>query len=152
MKRRAFLNTLLAGAQCAALMAAGLLRPQTVLAEWPAAAFTAQSVETALRALTGGAPIAESDAVVLKMADAVEDGRTVPLEIISRLSGTQTIAVLSEPNPFPAMARFTLTPAVAPHLHTRIKVGGSGLVIALVEAEGRFYRTAHRITAPEGAC
>lgn len=152
MNRRVFLQGMLAGAEWAVLATAGLLRPRIVLAEWPATAFTARSVTDALRALTAGAPVTTSADILIRMADEAEDGRTVPLEVISKLTGTHTIALLSEKNPFPALALFTLTPAVTPHLHTRIKVGESGRVIALIEAEGRFYQTFHPIKVAPGAC
>lgn len=152
MVRRIFLQAVLTGAAYATLAGAGLLKPQTVLARWPSDVFHAQTLDAALYALTGGAVITASDGVVLKMAEQAQDGRTVPLEVISRLPDTRSIALLSEQNPFPALSRFELTAAVAPALSTRIKVGGSGRIIALVEAGGRYYSTTHRIEVSTGGC
>lgn len=152
MKRRTLLKAAVAGAQCALLIGAGLLRPQQVLAAWPVAAFNAESLDAALFALSGGLPITDSDAVILNVAAQADDGRTVPLEVISQVPGTRSIALLSEKNPFPALARFDLTPAVAPQLSTRIKMGGSGKVVVLVEADGRYYSTSRQVEVAAGGC
>lgn len=152
MKRRTLLRATIAGAECVLLISAGLLKPQQVLAAWPAWAFNAESLDAALAALTGGIPITDSHAVILNMPAQADDGRTVPLEVVSHVRGTRSIALLSEKNPFPALARFDLTPAVAAKLNTRIKMGGSGKVVVLVEADGRYYSTSRQVEVAAGGC
>lgn len=152
MQRRTFLGATLAAAECALLAGAGLLKPQRALAAWPAAAFNAETLDAALRALSGGAPISDSDAIVLQAPEQAADGRTVPVDVISNIPGTRSIALLSEKNPFPALSRFELTPAVSPSLSARIKMGGTGKVVALVEADGRYYSTSRRVEVAVGGC
>lgn len=152
MQRRVFLQAVLTAIGYAALVGAGLLKPRAVLARWPSTAFHAQTLDAAMRALTGGAAVTASDAVVIKMAEQAQDGRTVPLEVISELPDTRSIALFSEKNPFPALSRFELTAAVVPALSTRIKVGGSGRIIALVEAGGHYYSATHQIQVSAGGC
>ncbi len=152
MHRRTLLRASLIAAEFALLAGAGLLKPRQVLAAWPAPAFNAENLDAALKALSGGAPITDSDALVLSAPEQAADGRTVPVEVISNIPGTRSIALLSEKNPFPALSRFDLTPAVTATLAVRIKMGGSGKVVALVEADGRYYSASRRVEVAVGGC
>ncbi|MEN8167517.1 MAG: thiosulfate oxidation carrier protein SoxY [Pseudomonadota bacterium] len=152
MQRRIFLKTSLAAAEYTLLLNAGLLTPRMVLADWPADAFHAGSLDEAMLALAGGQPVVESDDIELDVPSIVEDGRSVPVSVRSHYEGTDTISLFSEKNPNPAVGTFALDPALEPRLDTRIKMGGSGFVIALVGAKGKFYRTSKRARVTSGGC
>ena len=153
MKRRRFV---LSGS-CAAVMASlglptGLLIPGRVVAQWPADAFFAQKLDEAMTVLTGGSAVAPSSGIEILAKAIAEDGSTVPVAIRSHLANTRTIAVLSEKNPNPAVARYRIGPGLEPYVSTRIKMGGTGDVIALVETDEGFFSARKRIQVTAGGC
>ncbi len=133
-------------------LAAGMLRPVKVLADWPADGFNATSLEEAISLMTGGSPTTPSTAVEIEANEIAENGASVPVGVRSRLNGTRSIVILSEKNPNPAIAHFTLTPKVKPSVDTRIKMGATGDVVALVQADGGFYTARKRIQVTAGGC
>ena len=152
MKRRIFLETTLVAVNLPLALALGLLRPGRALAGWPADAFSATALDEALGKLVGDSPLTPSEAIEIKARDIVEDGSSVPVTIRSGLPGTRSIALLSEKNPNPAVARFTISPRVEAQVSTRIKMGGTGDLVAVAEAEGRYYVARRRVKVTVGGC
>ena len=152
MNRRLFLKSATAATQLTVALALGLLRPVRVLAEWPADGFHATTLGDAITGMTGGAPTTPSAAVEIEANNIAENGASVPVGVRSRLAGTRSIVILSENNPNPAVARFTLNPRMEPSVNTRIKMGATGDVVALVQADGGFYTARKRIQVTAGGC
>ena len=99
-------------------------------------AFGAGSLTEAFRLL--GADPTPSDEVSLNVPDFVENGATVPVEVSTQLPGVQEIFILSEANPFPLVARFSVPEGTDAFVSVRIKVASSCNIHALVHSEGRF--------------
>ena len=136
----------------ALLVAAGVLRPGESLAQdWNAAAFSMKSVAEAMRAIGAQAPAA-SEAVQIKAPDIAENGAVVPIAIESRLPGTQWISLLIEKNPQPLAASFEIPAGTDPAVATRVKMGQSSDVYALVKADGKFYVAKKEIKITLGGC
>ena len=136
----------------AALAAAGVLRPGEALAQdLNKAAFDMKSIPDALRALGAGSPAA-SDAILIKAPEIAENGAVVPIAIESRLAGTESIAVLIDRNPQPLAASFGIPAGTEASVSTRVKMGQSSDVYALVKAEGKFYMTKKEIKITLGGC
>jgi sulfur-oxidizing protein SoxY len=152
MKRRIFLQASLATSQLALAISSGLLIPMRVLAAWPSVAFNATDLDQAIHALLGGAPVEPSDAIHIEAQNIAEDGRTVPVGVRSEIPDTVAISILSEKNPYPAVASFNLSPQVDPYISTRIKMGGSGHVVAVVSTKERHYYAKKRIQVTAGGC
>jgi sulfur-oxidizing protein SoxY len=152
MQRRLFLKASLTAAEIAIVAALGLLTPRNVIGKWRADVFNASNPADALRRLTGGLPVKKTDAISLEVPAIVEDGRSVQIKVRSTLAGVDAITLLSEKNPNPVVGAFQLEPEVMPVIDTRIKMGGSGYVIALVRADGRFYSTQRRAKVTAGGC
>lgn len=96
MKRRTFLKGALASSAIAAT--AGLM-PRLVFAEGAKAApagFDAKTYEDALKAVSGGAEVADSAAIAIKVPDIAENGAVVPIQIESTLPKIESIAILVE--------------------------------------------------------
>jgi len=147
MRRRLFLKASLTAAQCSLLLSGGWLAPRAVIGQWRADAFHATDLETAI-----GQPVSESERIELELPAIVEDGRSVQVSVRSRLAGTDSINLLSEKNPNPALSSFAVGDGLEPNIDTRIKMGGSGFVIALVHAGGRYYSTRQRAKVTAGGC
>jgi sulfur-oxidizing protein SoxY len=136
----------------AALVAAGVLRPGEALAQdWNQAAFDMKSIPDALRALGAGSPAA-SDAILIKAPEIAENGAVVPVAIESRLPGTESIALLIDKNPQPLAASFAIPAGTEASVSTRVKMGQSSDVYALVKADGKFYMTKKEIKITLGGC
>jgi sulfur-oxidizing protein SoxY len=134
-----------------ASLAAGLA-PRSLLAVWQTDAFHAEAMADAQRLLFGERQIDDSSRILIEAPEIAENGRNVPVEVRTDLAGLESITVLSDSNPFPLLARARFTPAVAPRLALRFKLGGSGDLIAIAEAGGRLYRAVRAVKVTAGGC
>ena len=76
----------------------------------------------------------------------------VPIAVESRLAGTESIALLIEKNPQPLAASFGIPAGTEASVSTRVKMGQSSDVYALVKADGRFYVAKKEIKITLGGC
>ncbi len=133
------------------LAAAGLITPEVAQAAWDKAAFDAKTMDDALKALGAGKP-ADSKDVQINAPDIAENGAVVPVAVKSTLPGTEFIAILIEKNPSMLAASFTLPEGTAADVSTRVKMGQTSNVFALVKAGGSFYMTTKEIKVTLGGC
>jgi sulfur-oxidizing protein SoxY len=146
------LRTLAFGGAYVAAFAAGWLRPLELLAaEWNKAAFDAKVLAEALKNI-GATSATDSDQILLKAPEIAENGAIVPVEITSRIPGTQTIYVIADKNPQPLVAIFDIAPGLEPFISTRIKMGESSKVRVLVKAGGKFYVATQEVKVTIGGC
>jgi len=136
------------------LAAAGWLRPETVLAAdaWNAAAFDTKSMDDTMKALGGGTPVPSTGIAFVQTPDIAENGAVVPIGIASTIPNTQSIAILIEKNPNTLTAVFDIPPGTDPSISTRVKMGQSSNVYALVKADGKYYYAAKEIKVTLGGC
>jgi len=135
-------------------VAAGLLRPEqawAAQAEWNKQAFDGKSVEDVIKAL-GGQEAAESDQITLVAPDIAENGAVVPVGATSKLPKTEQISILIPKNPNALAARFDLPEGTEPEIATRVKMGETSDVYALVKADGKFYMAHKEIKVTLGGC
>jgi sulfur-oxidizing protein SoxY len=143
---------LLKGSTVMALaLAAGLLRPGSARADWNKAAFDTKSLNDAVKALGGGSAT-ESKDITITSPDIAENGAVVPFTISSKLPKTETMAVLVEKNPNILAANFAIPEGTEPWVNTRVKMGQTSNVIALVKADGKYYYTAKEVKVTIGGC
>jgi len=137
----------------AMLIAAGIVRPGDALAQqqWNQAAFNGKTLREALQALGAQSPVA-SDGVVIKVPEIAENGAVVPVAVESRIAGTQSITVLIEKNPLPLAASFEIPAGTEPNVSTRVKMGESSDVYALVKADGKFFFAKKEVKITIGGC
>ena len=133
-------------------VAAGLLKPGEAQAAWNKAAFDVKGgPEGVAKALGGAAPIESAD-VVLNAPDIAENGAVVPVGATSKLAKTEQIAILVEKNPNALAALFMMTPVSEPTVATRVKMGQSSDVFALVKADGKYYFAKKEVKVTLGGC
>jgi sulfur-oxidizing protein SoxY len=150
--RRIVLKTGGGAGVLALLCAAGIIRPGAVLAQaGPAGAFAMKTVPDAMRALGAQSP-ASSTAIQIKAPEIAENGAVVPIAIESKLPGTESITLLIEKNPNPLAASFNIPAGTEPNVSTRVKIGESSDVYALVKADGKFYMAKKEIKITLGGC
>ena len=130
--------------------AAGLFRPGSAWA-WNKAAFETKSLNDAVKAL-GGASAAESKDITITSPDIAENGAVVPFTIASKVPKTESIAILVEKNPNIVAAKFDIPDGTEPWVNTRVKMGQTSNVIALVKADGKFYYASKEVKVTLGGC
>lgn len=153
MKRRIFLKQTLATGAAVIAANAGLLTPTTVLADWNKAAFGAKNTDDALSAVFGSAATANSDDIQLKAPAIAENGAVTPVTVdASGMSGVESIAILASKNPVPLVCTYTFSDAAVGYVSTRIKMGETMNVIAVVKAGGKLYKAEQEVKVTIGGC
>jgi sulfur-oxidizing protein SoxY len=130
---------------------AGLLKPGMALADWNKAAFDARDMNGALSGI-GGAGAAASGDISVKAPDIAENGAVVPVEITSYIAGTDSIAIIGEKNAMPLIADFKLMNGAQGFVSTRIKMGATSNVTAIVKAGGKVYKASKEVKVTIGGC
>jgi sulfur-oxidizing protein SoxY len=150
--RRTILKLAGSVAAVASVGAAGLLRSGgTWAATWNKAAFEAKAIAETLKSLGATNP-AESRDIVITAPDIAENGAVVPIAVTSKIPGTQQISIVAEKNPFPLAATFDVTNGGEGYVSTRIKMGQTSDVWALVKADGKFYAAKKEVKITVGGC
>jgi len=135
------------------LAAAGWLAPGEASAEaWNKVAFDAKTMDETMKALSAGAPAQSKDITFFSTPDIAENGAVVPVGITSAIPKTESIAILVEKNPNMLAAVFDIPAGTEPSLSTRVKMGQTSNVYALVKADGRYYVAAKEIKVTLGGC
>lgn len=151
MNRRNVLKTGSGAALMGVLAAAGIIRPGLALADWNKAAFDAKSMADTLKALGAGTPT-DSKEVQVTGPDIAENGAVVPVGVSSTLPNVSMVAILIEKNPNALAASFTLPAGTEANVQTRVKMGQTSNVYALVKADGKFYMATKEIKVTLGGC
>jgi sulfur-oxidizing protein SoxY len=151
-KRRSLLKSGGAGAAWAALAAAGWILPGAARAQsWNKDAFESHALGDARKAL--GAETAQNgDVAFVQTPEIAENGAVVPIGVVSRVPGTDAIAILIEKNPNPLAAVFDIPSGTDPSITTRVKMAQTSNVYALVRADGKYYVAAKEIKVTLGGC
>jgi sulfur-oxidizing protein SoxY len=152
MKRRALLKGSLAAGTVGVAVSAGLLTPQAVMAAWPKTAFEAKSLEDALQGAMGSGSHAESGDIKIKAPDIAENGAVVPVTVKSSIPDAESVAILVATNNTPLAATFALGAGAVADVSTRIKMGKTGDVIAVVKAGGKLHSAKKSVKVTIGGC
>jgi sulfur-oxidizing protein SoxY len=131
----------------------GVLRPGAARAAdaWNKQAFAVKTLDDVVKAL-GGTGATESKDIRLDAPDIAENGAVVPLSVESKIPKTTTISLLILKNPNALSADFTIPDGTDPYVSTRVKMGETSSVIALVSAGGRYYYTSKEVKVTLGGC
>jgi len=115
-------------------------------------AFAATEADIAIKDLLGGkAPVA-SDDIVLKVPDIAENGAVVPVTVSTGIADVRRISIVINENPNPLSASFKLLPGAVADISTRIKMGQSSDVQAIVETDTAAYVTSKNVKVTIGGC
>jgi sulfur-oxidizing protein SoxY len=152
MKRRIFLKRSLAASAVGVAAGAGLLAPQQILAAWNKDAFENKDLNGSLKSLVGSSDLEASSAIDVKAPDIAENGAVVPVTVSTTIEGVESIAVIASNNPVPLLANFVLGKGAAGFVSTRIKMGKTGDVIAVVKANGKLYSAKKEVKVTIGGC
>jgi sulfur-oxidizing protein SoxY len=152
IKRRSLLKGTLAAGAVGAAVSAGLITPSRVLAAWPKSAFEAKTVDEALNGVYQSAQLTGSDAITIKAPDIAENGAVVPITVSTTLADVDSISIVVEKNAAPLAATFQLAPGTEAYASTRIKMGKTSSVIAVVKAGGKLHSAGKEVKVTIGGC
>ena len=133
------------------LAAAGIIKPGIALADRNKGAFEAKNMADTLKALGATTP-ADSKDVQLTAPDIAENGAVVPIGVASTLPNVTMVAIMVEKNPTTLAASFTLPAGTEPNIQTRVKMGQTSNVFAVVKSDGKFFMTSKEIKVTAGGC
>lgn len=134
----------------ATLVSMGIITQSQAHAALERSAFEGKSLADALKAV-GGTP-ASSDQVSVVAPDIAENGAVVPIGAASKLPNTTDIFLIVEKNPMPLAAAFTIPAGTTAEVSTRLKMGQSSNVIAVVKADGKLYSATKETKVTLGGC
>ena len=135
-----------------ALIGASVLMPKIAFAAWSKDAFQAKEQTAAMNALFSSAALEESAEVTLKAPDIAENGAVVPVTVTSTLSGVESMSIFIEGNPSPLAAEFIIPAGTKADVSTRVRMGKTTKVTAVVKANGKLYSAAKEVKVTIGGC
>lgn len=150
--RRLILKGSMAAGTLGVAAGAGLLVPTQVLAAWPKEAFGQKTLDDALSTLLGSGEMTESADVNIKAPEIAENGAVVPVTVTAGMGDVESITIAAPNNPAPLVASFDFGPGAHGYASTRIKMGKSGDVIAVVKAGGKLYSAKKSVKVTIGGC
>jgi len=135
-----------------ALAAAGLLAPRQLLAAYPTDAFTATTYDGAMTARYGAGSPSDDGGIKITAPEIAENGAVVPVEIETTLADVESVSIFVKNNPRPLAASFILGKGAASNVATRIKMGKTSDVIAVVKSGGKLMSAKQEIKVTIGGC
>ncbi|MGI9317308.1 MAG: thiosulfate oxidation carrier protein SoxY [bacterium] len=152
MKRREFNKSLVALTGLGAGVSLGAL-PLSVFAAWPQDAFDADTADAVTQALYGSSGAEASDAITFKAPDIAENGAVVPISLKADIDNTDSVAIMVANNPSPLTVTFEMMNPGKADVGTRIKMGKTSQLVALVRADGKLYTaTSSEVKVTIGGC
>lgn len=127
------------------------LMPVLVRAAVSREAFAAMTLSEAFVALGGLVP-QDSTLINLSAPDVAENGAVVPVTVETSLTGIEQISILADKNPTMLVASFEIPAGTEGFVTTRIKMAQTSSVVALVKADGRFYKVSKEVKVTQGGC
>jgi sulfur-oxidizing protein SoxY len=137
-----------------ALATIGALSQEEALAQqaaWNKAAFETKSLNDTIKAL-GGAGVTQSADIAINAPDIAENGAVVPVGVASKIPNTQAVYILVEKNPNSLAAGFRIPAGTEPNVTTRIKMGQTSNVHAVIKAGDKFFIATKEVKVTLGGC
>lgn len=151
-KRRSFIKSSAAAGAFGVAVSAGLITPRAVLAAWPKAAFEAKELDAALQSAFGTSSMTESADISLKAPEIAENGAVVPVTVTSTIPNAESISILISENPTPMTASFKLGSNTEGFVSTRVKMGKTSDVVAVVKSGDKLYSSKLLVKVTIGGC
>lgn len=134
----------------ATLVSLGIVTQSQAQAAVDRASFQVKTLDDALKAI-GGTAVA-SDKITVVSPDIAENGAVVPVGATSSLPNTTEIYLIVEKNPTPLSCAFMIPAGTAADVQTRLKMGQSTNVVAVVRADGKLFSATKETKVTLGGC
>jgi sulfur-oxidizing protein SoxY len=94
----------------------------------------------------------KSDKIKIKAPDIAENGAVVPVSVTTSIDGVSSISLFADKNALPLTANFELGPGTEGYVSTRIKMGKTANVIAVVKAGDKLFSSSKEVKVTIGGC
>jgi len=135
-----------------ALLALAVLPKTLMAAAWPQKTFSSTATSEALKALLGTDVTTPTDRIDMKVPEIAENGAVVPVTIKTSLENVESISIVVKNNPRPMAATFEIPPGTIPKISSRIKMGETSDVMAVIKTSNGIYSTASEVKVTIGGC
>lgn len=154
MNRREALKTSGSTMVLALAASAGLVNSTSAAAAeaWNKAAFEVKSLNEVVKAMGGTAATESKDISFVNAPDIAENGAVVPVGATSKIPKTESISILVEKNPNALSASFMIPEGTEPTISTRVKMGQTSNIYALVKADGKYFYAVKEVKVTLGGC
>lgn len=150
--RRVFLKVTVRAGALAVAAASGLLAGRDAWAAvWNKEGFESKALADTMKAL-GATNAADSKDIVITAPDIAENGAVVPIAVTSKIPNTESISIVAEKNPFPLAASFAIASGADAYVSTRVKMGQTSDVWAVVKADGKYFASKKEVKITVGGC
>jgi sulfur-oxidizing protein SoxY len=145
-------RTALKAASVLGLFVAAGYRPVFAQAGWNEKAFSVKGVDNVVKAMGGASAAPTRDVSWGSTPEIAENGAVVPVSVTSNIPKTESIAILVEKNPNALAASFDIPAGTDANVSTRVKIGESSNVFALIKADGKYFVAQREIKVTLGGC
>jgi len=115
-------------------------------------AWTAKTVDDAIKALYGDIKPEESDKITLKTPKVASNGGAIPVTVKSDIDA-KSVAMFQDANPESTVIVWTVPDVGIVDYSTKIKMKSSGKVTVVVEGkDGKFYKKTNSLEVALGGC
>lgn len=127
--------------------------PRAVFAAaWPKKAFDSTAAGQAMIDLLGTDQTTVSDQITLQVPEIAENGAVVPVTISTTLENVESISIVVTKNPRPLAATFEMSPGTLADISSRIKMGETSDVMAVVKTDAGVFSTSKQVKVTIGGC
>jgi sulfur-oxidizing protein SoxY len=135
-----------------AMLALASLPRSLLAAAWPKSAFSQSTADGALTTILGTDATTPSDRIDLKIPAIAENGAVVPVSVNTSLENVESISIVVLNNPRPLAASFEIPSGTLPKITTRIKMGQTSDVMAVVKTSNGVYSASGEVKVTIGGC
>lgn len=118
----------------------------------PDAAFAATNLDAAIKAIYGDQRLQADPRVTITIANFVDNGSIVPIEVAVAAPKVRAVAILAADNPVPLLSRYEFGAGTEAFIATRIKLARSTRVVAIAETEIGLLLAEHQVGVGKGGC
>ncbi|MFN4326164.1 MAG: thiosulfate oxidation carrier protein SoxY [Azonexus sp.] len=151
--RRRLLKGGVSAATIGPWLGSGLLVPGALLAaEWQKPAFTARTINDALKAY-GSATAAESRDIAISAPEIAENGAKVEVEVRSNIPNTRSLAIFADKNPMPLCSAIEFSGPALPYVREQLKLSETTRIRVVAKTgDGKSHVAFREIKVTLGGC
>lgn len=132
---------------------ATLIIPLNLTAAGNRAPFKLSEMGSVVKQITGNAKVSKTDKIVISIPEIAEVGSEVGVRVnAAGLKKVESITILAEKNTNPMLASFIISKGTDPFIKSRVKLRESTNVVALIKADGKFYKASKLVKITIGGC
>ncbi len=129
------------------------LAPYSAFAKVPREAFKSECVRDAITQVIGNAKVIDSNKISISAPAIAENGAEVKISVLTgNMKNVEEISIFAEKNPTPLLASYQIPKGISMQIGGRVKMLETQNVVAIVKADGKYYRTTKQIKVTIGGC